>query len=83
MTEDRHLNDAVDRCCVRVSSMEVPVRELFASSGFAISAFLAVAIAVGAAFIFETSLEIVVSMRVMGFATAIAEYVMQSGQQPP
>ena len=67
---------------LRVSYTEVVVRELFVSSGFAISVFLAVAVTAGFAFIFEASLEIVVSMLVMGVATAIAEYVMLARQQP-
>ena len=73
----------VPMVCVCVSCVEVPMRALFANSGFAISVFLAVAITAGLAFIFEASLEIVLSMLGMGLVTAISEYVMQSRQRRP
>ena len=80
LNTSRHVNSAGRRCYV---SVEVLVRELFADFGFTISIFLAVAITAGFAFILEAPLQLVVSMLVMGPATAILEYVMRSRQQPP
>jgi hypothetical protein len=59
------------------------VRALFSNLGFTISAFLAVAVTAVFAFLFEASLEVVLSMLAIGSCTAIAEYVLRSRQQPP
>jgi hypothetical protein len=59
------------------------MRAVFSDFGFTISVFLAVAVTVGLAFVFEATQEIVGSMLALGLLTAIAEYVMRSRQQPP
>ncbi len=59
------------------------MRTLLSNSGFTISVFVAVAITVFFAFVFEASFEVVVSMLVIGIVTAIAEYVIRSRQQLP
>jgi hypothetical protein len=64
------------------SGLETAMRRLFSNFGFTISVFLAVAITAVFAFIFEVSLQIIVSMLVIGLFTAIVEYVMRSRQQP-
>jgi len=55
---------------------------LFSDLGFTISVLLAVAITAFFAFVFEVTLQLVVSMLFVGVFTAIAEYVMRSGRRP-
>jgi hypothetical protein len=58
------------------------VQSLFSDLGFTISVLLAVAITAFFAFVFEVTLQLVVSMLFVGVFTAIAEYVMRSGRRP-
>ena len=54
------------------------MRELVASHGFTISVFFSVAITAMFAFVFEASQELVATLLVLGFLTALAEYVFRS-----
>lgn len=62
----------------RVVNEELCVRALLTNHGFTISVFVAVAITVMYAYVFEASQELVATLLVLGILTAVAEYAIRS-----
>jgi hypothetical protein len=63
------------------SNEERCLRALLTNHGFTISVFVAVAITVTFAFLFEAPKEIVATLMVLGILTAVAESVLRSGSE--
>ena len=63
------------------SNEERCLRALLTSHGFTISVFVALAITVTFAFLFEAPKEIVATLMVLGILTAVAESALRSGSE--
>jgi hypothetical protein len=57
------------------------LRALLTNHGFTISVFFAVVVMAMFAFVLEASQELVATLLVLGFLTAVAEYVLRSSSE--